>query len=280
VTVERTGKLVVVATPIGNLGDLSSRAIAALGAADVVACEDTRHSRKLFSATDTPTPKLIAVHGDNEEQRCAEIVGLIADGNTVALITDAGTPGVSDPGRRVVEAVAAAGLTVESIPGPSAVTTALAASGFAADRFVFEGFLPRKGVERKTLLASIAAEERTVVIYEAPKRVGATLADLAAVCGADRAVVVARELTKIHEEIWHGTLAGGAVRFAETRGEFVIVIDGAPPNTTDVDDATIVAALTEAIAAGASTRTAAHDVATALGIKRNRAYALAVTLIR
>ncbi len=139
-----TGKLVVVATPIGNLGDLAPRAIAALGAADVVACEDTRHSRKLFSATDTPTPKLIAVHGDNEESRCAEIVSLIADGNTVALITDAGTPGVSDPGRRVVEAVAAAGLAVESIPGPSAVTTALAASGLPRTASCSKAFCPAR----------------------------------------------------------------------------------------------------------------------------------------
>lgn len=273
-----TGKLVVVATPIGNLGDLSPRAIVALASADVVACEDTRHSRKLFSASEVAAPKLIAVHGDNEEQRCAEIVDLIAEGNIVALITDAGTPGVSDPGRRVVEAVAAAGLTVESIPGPSAVTTALAASGFAADRFVFEGFLPRKGTDRKARLAAVAAEERTVVIYEAPKRVGATLRDLAAVCGADRAVVVARELTKIHEEIWHGTVADAAARFAETRGELVLVLDGAPAAPSDVDDATIVAALTEAIANGASTRTAADDVAADLGIPRNRVYKLALRI--
>jgi 16S rRNA (cytidine1402-2'-O)-methyltransferase len=272
-----TGRLIVVATPIGNLGDLSPRAAAALASADVVACEDTRHSRKLFSATGVATPKLIAVHKDNEEARCAEIVGLIADGNTVALITDAGTPGVSDPGRRVVAAVARAGLAIESIPGASAVTTALAASGFVADRFVFEGFLPRKGAERRERLDAIAHEERTVVLYESPNRVAATLRDL----DPERQVVVARELTKVHEEYWRGAAADAAAHFSEAaRGEFVIVIAGAPARTVEVTDETIVAALRDALAQGASTRTAADDVAVALAVPRNRAYKLAVATMQ
>ncbi len=270
-----TGRLVVVATPIGNLGDLSPRAAAALASADVVACEDTRHSRKLFSATGVPTPKLIAVHKDNEDQRSAEIVALVADGKTVALVTDAGTPGVSDPGRRVVAAVAAAGLTIESIPGASAVTTALAASGFVADRFVFEGFLPRKGAERRARLESIAKEERTVVLYESPNRVAATLGDL----DPARRVVVARELTKVHEEFWRSSAAEAAAHFAEVaRGEFVIVLEGAAPNVAEVTDDAIVAALRDALATGATTRTAADRVSTALGVPRNRAYKLAVAL--
>ena len=277
------GRLVVIATPIGNLGDLSPRAALALGAADVVACEDTRHSRKLFSAGGIPTPRLLAVHKDNEDQRCAEVIGLLLDGKTVAMITDAGTPAVSDPGRRVVAAVGEAGLTVESMPGPSALTTALAASGFAADRFCFEGFLPRKGVERKDRLASIALDDRTTVFYEAPSRVAATLSGLADVCGFDRLAVVGRELTKVHEEYWRGTLGELATRagLEGQRGEFVIVVAGAEPQDDDVSDDVIVAALADALSVpDISTRQAADDIAEALGIKRNRAYRLAVGLGR
>jgi len=277
------GRLVVIATPIGNLGDLSPRATLALGAADVVACEDTRHSRKLFTAGGIPAPRLLAVHKDNEEQRCAEIIDLLLNGKTVALITDAGTPAVSDPGRRVVAAVGDAGLTVESIPGPSAVTTALAASGFTADRFTFEGFVPRKGVERKDRLASIATDERTTVLYEAPSRIAATLADLADACGADRAAVVGRELTKVHEEYWRGPLAELATRagLEGQRGEFVIVVAGAERQIDEVGDDVIVAALADALSVpGISTRQAADDIAEALGVKRNRAYRLAVSLGR
>lgn len=277
-----TGKLVVVATPIGNLGDLSPRALGALAAADVVACEDTRHSRKLFSATDTPAPRLLAVHKDNESDRCAEVVALIAEGKTVGLVTDAGTPGVSDPGRRIVAAVAAAGLLVESLPGPSAVTTALAASGFEADRYVFEGFLPRKGLDRTERLAAVAQEARTVVLYEAPTRVAATLRDLAEACGDDRPVVVGRELTKLHEEYWRGGLADAAAHFAlDARGEFVVVIAGAPATAGEVSEDVVRAALADALAVpGTSTRQAADDVAELLGVKRNRAYKLALDVGR
>ena len=276
-----TGKLVVVATPIGNLGDLSSRAAAALGAADVVACEDTRHSRKLFSALGIRTPTLIAVHKDNEVARAREILELLADGKTVALVTDAGTPAVSDPGRHVVEAAAAAGVEVESIPGPSAVTTALAASGFPGDRFVFEGFIPRAGKDRRARVSAIAAETRTVVLYESPNRVAATLQDLADACGFDRAVVVGRELTKVHEEYFRGTLAAAALRFADgARGEFVIVVAGGPAEPQVVSDDVIAAALQDALSAGATTRGAADDVAALLDLPRNRVYKLAVALKR
>jgi 16S rRNA (cytidine1402-2'-O)-methyltransferase len=276
-----TGKLVVVATPIGNLGDLSSRAAAALGAADVVACEDTRHSRKLFTTLGIRTPTLIAVHKDNEVDRAREILALLADGKTVALVTDAGTPAVSDPGRHVVEAAAAAGVEVESIPGPSAVTTALAASGFPGDRFVFEGFIPRSGKDRRARVSAIAAETRTVVLYESPNRVAATLQDLADACGFDRAVVVGRELTKVHEEYFRGTLAAAALRFADgARGEVVIVVAGGSAEPQVVNDDVIAAALQDAFAAGASTRGAADDVAALLEVPRNRVYKLAVALKR
>lgn len=278
-----SGRLVVIATPIGNLGDLTPRALEALANADAVCCEDTRHSRKLFTATGTPAPKLIAVHKDNEHQQAASIVAMVRDGKTIALITDAGTPAVSDPGRLVVAEVAAAGLLIESLPGPSATTTALAASGFTADRFTFEGFLPRKGVERKQRLESIATDDRTTVLYESPNRIAATLGDLADACGIERRAVVGRELTKLHEEYWRGGLGQLADRAAlETqKGEFVVVIEGAAPNTTEVHDEVIIAALQDALeVAGTSTRQAADDVAEALGVKRNRAYKIAVGLKR
>ncbi|HUR77521.1 MAG TPA: 16S rRNA (cytidine(1402)-2'-O)-methyltransferase [Acidimicrobiales bacterium] len=275
-----SGRLVVIATPIGNLSDLSPRAAAALGAADVVACEDTRHSRKLFTALGIPAPSLMSVHKDNEVERCREVLALIADGRTVALVTDAGTPAVSDPGRLVVEAVAEAGVVVESIPGPSAVTTALAASGFSADRFVFEGFLPRKGKDRRARLEAIAAETRTVVLYEAPSRVAQTLRDLADACGDERAVVVGRELTKLHEEYWRGSLAlvAGRAALEAAKGEFVVVVEGSSAEPPQIGDDVIVAALRDAITAGASTRQAADDVAALLSVKRNRVYKLAVEL--
>lgn len=277
--IARRGRLVVVATPIGNLGDLSPRAADALRAADVIACEDTRRTRRLLSATGIGAPRLVAVHGENERAQVESVVALIAQGDNVVLVSDAGSPGVSDPGRVLVATVADRGLPVEVVPGPSAVVTALSASGLPAERFVFEGFLPRKGPERRARLAAIAAEERTTVAYEAPSRVAATLADLRDACGADRFAVVARELTKLHEEFQRGSL-GDVARWAsdnEPRGEFVIMIAGRPEaDRPDVDDTVILAALADARAAGASTREAASDVAVALDIPRNRVYKLAV----
>ncbi|HVE94390.1 MAG TPA: 16S rRNA (cytidine(1402)-2'-O)-methyltransferase [Acidimicrobiales bacterium] len=275
----RRGRLVVVATPIGNLGDLSPRAADALRAADLIACEDTRRTRRLLSATGIGAPRLMAVHGENERAQVATVVALVEQGGTVALVSDAGSPGVSDPGRVLVAAVADAGHSVEVVPGPSAVVTALSASGLPAERFVFEGFLPRKGPERRARLAAIAEDERTTVVYEAPSRVTATLTELGDVCGADRLVVVARELTKLHEEIRRGPLRD-IVRWAtenELRGEFVFVIGGRPEgDRPEIDDAVILAALADARAAGASNREAASDVSIALDVPRNRVYKLAI----
>jgi 16S rRNA (cytidine1402-2'-O)-methyltransferase len=273
------GRLVVVATPIGNLADLSPRAHAALQEATVIACEDTRRTRKLLAATGISGPRLIAVHGENEREKVDSLVALVAHGDIVALVTDAGTPAISDPGRVVVAAVAGAGHRVDVVPGPAAVTMALSAAGLPAERFVFEGFLPRKGPERKSRFASIAADERTTVLYEAPSRVAATLADLVTACGPGRAVVVARELTKLHEELWRGSLEEAArwARDGEPRGEFVLVIAGRPEaERATVDDDAIAAAVDEARADGLSTREAAAEVAAALGVPRNRVYKLAV----
>ena len=223
------GALVVVGTPIGNLGDLSPRAVATLASADVLYAEDTRHSRKLLSHAGITGVPLRSLHEHNEADRVDEVVAAVAAGRTVALVSDAGMPAVSDPGARVAAAVAAAGLTVTVVPGPSAVLAALVSSGLATDRFCFEGFLPRSGRDRADRLAALAAEPRTSVLFEAPGRVAATLADLAAVCGGDRPVAVARELTKLHEEVWRGTLEGAAAWAADgLRGEVVLVAGRRP----------------------------------------------------
>ena len=274
------GALVVVGTPIGNLGDLSPRAIAALSTADVVYCEDTRHSRKLLSHAGITGVPLRSLHEHNEDQRIDEVVAAVAAGRSVAMVSDAGMPAVSDPGARVVAAVAACGLVVRVVPGPSAVLAALVTSGLATDRFCFEGFLPRSGRERTERLAEVASESRTTVLFEAPTRVAATLRDLAAVCGDDRAVAVARELTKLHEEVWRGTLADGVAWAADgVRGEVVLVLAGAAAvPDAEVDDQELAGALTERLEAGARTRGAVDEVAAALGVPRRRVYELALRL--
>jgi 16S rRNA (cytidine1402-2'-O)-methyltransferase len=268
------GRLVLVATPIGNLGDLSPRAVEALRDADVIAAEDTRRTRTLLThAGVSASGRLVAVHEHNERQRAVELVDEIRRGGTVALVTDAGMPGISDPGARVARVCAEAGLRVDVVPGPSAALAALVVSGLPTDRFVFEGFLPRKGSERRTRLREVASDPRTVVLFEAPPRVAATLADLAAACGAERPVAVARELTKIHEETFRGTLAEAIAHVAEQvpRGEHVIVVGGAPPAADATDDDVAEAARTE-LEGGASTREAADRVAERLGVGRRRAY--------
>ena len=274
------GALVVVGTPIGNLGDLSPRAVAALGSADVIYAEDTRHSRKLLSHAGISGVPLRSLHEHNEADRVDEVVVAVAAGRTVALVSDAGMPGVSDPGVRVVAAVGAAGMCVTVVPGPSAVLAALVSSGLATDRFCFEGFLPRSGRDRTVRLAVLAAEPRTSVLFEAPGRVAATLADLAAVCGADRQLAVARELTKLHEEVWRGTLEeAGAWASEGVRGEVVLVLAGAPaPEEVEVTESVLAAEVTAALRAGARTRGAVDEVAARHGVSRRRVYELALRL--
>jgi 16S rRNA (cytidine1402-2'-O)-methyltransferase len=275
-----TGRLVLVGTPIGNLGDLSSRAVDALRTADVIACEDTRRTRALLSHLGLPAGRrLLAVHDHNEAASVRDIVDRLDRGETVVVVTDAGMPGISDPGERLVAAAAAAGLTVEVVPGPSAVLAALVVSGLPTNRFCFEGFLPRKGAARSQRVAEVAAEPRTVVLFEAPPRVRQTVGDLAAAAGGDRRVVVARELTKLHEEVWRGTLAGAVQHLAagDPRGEYVLVLDGAPPldpaGETDVE-----AALRSRLGAGVDKRTAIAEVATTLRVPKRLVYDVALRL--
>jgi 16S rRNA (cytidine1402-2'-O)-methyltransferase len=272
------GALVVVGTPIGNLGDLTPRAVDALASADVIYCEDTRHSRKLLTHAGITGVPLRSLHEHNEDGRVDEVIDAVAAGRTVALVSDAGMPAVSDPGARVVAAVADAGLKVTVVPGASAVLTALVASGLPTDRFCFEGFLPRSGRDRADRLASVAEETRTTVLFEAPGRTAATLRDLAAVCGYDRPVAVARELTKLHEEIWRGPLAAAADwAAAGVRGEVVLVVGGAPESIEEaVDDDVLAGAVAAEMADGARTRGAVDQVADRFGVPRRRVYEIAL----
>lgn len=272
------GRLVLVGTPVGNLGDLAPRAAQTLAAADVVACEDTRRTRRLLSLTSITARRLVSLHRDNEAGRATELLELLLQGATVALVSDAGMPAVSDPGQHLVDRAVDAGVTVLVVPGPSAVTMALAASGFAAPRWCFEGFLPRKGAPRGERLDGIAAASCPSVIYEAPQRVASTLSELALACGGSRRVAVARELTKLHEEIWRGSLDAACRRAGAVtpRGEHVLVVEGAPAPVPASSEA-IVAALAQRLRDGLSRRDAVAAVAAELGIGRRAVYDLALS---
>ena len=271
------GRLVLVATPIGNLGDLSPRAVEALADADVVACEDTRRTGKLLAHAGVSAPRLLAVNEHTEAAGATEIAELVASGNTVALVSDAGTPAVSDPGARVVEAVLEAGGEVEAVPGPSAALAALVVSGLPTGRFCFEGFLPRKGRIRADRIRGLSQEPRTMVLFEAPHRLARTVGDLASALGGDRLVAIVREQTKLHEEVWRGTLAEAVTRVdaTEPRGEHVLVVAGcpdpAPPSVPQIR-----AALEEKLADGLSRRDAAAAVAADLGVSRRAVYQISL----
>ena len=275
------GVLVVVATPIGNLADLAPRAVNELAAADAVVCEDTRRTGRLLAHAGVKAHRLLAVHEHNEASQVGEVIRRLAAGERVAVVTDAGTPAISDPGSRLVEAAVDAGHRVEVVPGPSAAIAALVVSGLPTDRFCFEGFLPRHGAERAARIAAVAGEPRTLVLFEAPHRLVRTLTDLAAPLGGDRRVAVARELTKLHEEVWRGTLRDAIARAAaeEPRGEHVLVIEGAPP-PSPAGDEDVERAVRARLDAGRSARDAAADVAADLGVAKRRAYEVATRLRR
>jgi 16S rRNA (cytidine1402-2'-O)-methyltransferase len=275
------GRLVLVGTPIGNLDDLSPRAAAAFGAAAVVACEDTRRTGRLLSHLGVRAPKLVRLDDHTEVDVAAGLLDRVAVGDVVAVASDAGMPGLSDPGARLVAMAVERGLHVEVVPGPFAAAVALVGSGLLdpSGRFCFEGFLPRKGTARAARLAELVQERRTVVLYEAPHRLARTLADLRDVLGGDRRVALCRELTKLHEETWQGTIDEAIRRCdeREPRGEYVVVLDGAAP-APELDDGQLVAALQAELAAGASRRDAAAAVADRLGVAPNRLKRLLVDL--
>ena len=274
------GRLFIVATPIGNLADVTFRALDVLRSVPLVAAEDTRHSRRLL-APHAITTHLVSFHARNAAGRLPELLQHLRGGADLALITDAGTPGVSDPGEDLVRAWAAEGGTVVPIPGASAVLAAVVASGIAGPRWSFEGFLPRSGRERHERVTRIAADERATVVYEAPGRVAATLADLAAACGGDRAGAVCRELTKLHESIVRGSLAelaelagSGAI---PARGEFALVVGagrGSAVTTAPPADAEAAARaeVERLVASGVARGDAARRVSAVTGINRRKLY--------
>ena len=275
--------LFVVATPIGNLEDITYRAVRVLGEAEVIAAEDTRATRHLLDHYGVSGPRLVSFFDGNEAERTAELVESLRAGARVALVSEAGTPGVSDPGQRLVAAAVAAGVRVEVIPGPSAAVTALVLSGFATDRFLFVGFPPRDEGPRRELFGGLRAEPATLVFYEAPPRVGATLADLAAALGADRSACLARELTKVHEEAIRGTLGELADRYAaETpRGECTLVVAGASAAEVEAAHAFDVEAEARALLEqGLGPKDVAARLAVATGKPRRVLYQLALSLSR
>ena len=266
--------LVLAGAPIGRPGDASPRLAEALATAEVVAAEDTRRLHRLCADLGvTPTGKVVSCFEGNEERRVPELLAAVREGRTVLLVTDAGMPTVSDPGFRLVAAAAAEYLPVTCLPGPSAVTTALAVSGLPSDRFCFEGFLPRKAGERRARLSALQAERRTAVLFEAPHRLAAALADMAEVLGPERRAVVCRELTKTHEEIVRGTLPE-LVAWAqgEVRGEVTLVLAGAPEPEVDVTPAELVRLVGVREQAGLSRKEAVVAVAAETGLPRRDVY--------
>ena len=267
--------IILAATPIGNLGDASRRLVEVLEAATIVAAEDTRVAQRLLAGLGVANrPRLIALHDHNERDRAGELVELARD-QDVVLLSDAGMPTVSDPGFHLVEAAAAAGVAVTALPGPSAVLTALAVSGLPTDRFTFEGFLPRKQGERLQVLKGLSREPRTMVFFESPNRIAASLADIAAVFGYDRRVAVCRELTKLYEEVRRGGAAELATWAAEgVRGEIVVVVAGAPARAADPE--TALEQVLALVASGTRLKDAAAEVADATGLGKRDLYQAAL----
>lgn len=270
-----SGTLYVLATPIGNLGDLSPRAVEVLRQVTVVAAEDTRETRKLVALAESAA-ELMSCHAHSPPERLDRIVGVLLDGHDVAVTSDAGTPGVSDPGPLLVARARAAGCPVIPVPGPSAVSTALMAAGMPADRYVFMGFAPRRGGDRSEWLERIKTEPSPVVCFEAPGRCGALLRDLIAVCGPDRAAFVGREMTKRFEEYRAGTLAeleawAGA---SNVRGEVTLVIGPGAEAAVVPDEGEAARVAAALIEAGVERSRAAKAVARAFGLSRNESYRL------
>ena len=275
------GVLVVAGAPIGNVGDVSPRLADELRAADIVAAEDTRRLRRLCARLGIPPPARVVSYFDgNEQVRAGELLAALRTGARVLLVTDAGMPTVSDPGYRLVAAAAGAGVPVTAVPGPSAVTAALAVSGLPSDRFVFEGFLPRRAGERRSRLTELATERRTLVLFEAPHRLAASLADLAAAFGGDRPAAVCRELTKTYEEVRRADLAelaGWAV--GGVRGEITVVVAGAPA-AEPAEPMELAAAVAERESAGSPRKAAIAEVAAAAGVPKRVVFDAVVAVKR
>ncbi len=273
--------LYIVATPIGNLSDASARSIEVLGAVDGILAEDTRRTQKLLARFDLPT-SLTSLHEHNEASRIPRVMARLDGGDNLALVSDAGTPLLSDPGERLVRAVLDAGHTVVPVPGPSAILSALMGAGLPTVPFIFHGFVPRKGKLRQAMLEQVAAAPETSVVFESPERVAALLRELVALVADDRQVVVAREMTKIHEEFYRGTMAEAASYYAENkaRGEVTVVVSPRPPaeGMELVDEAAARALAGALLEEGLTLSRAAREVSSRLGIAKNTAYEIVHSL--
>lgn len=273
------GTLYVVGTPIGNLEDMTFRAVRILQTVDLIAAEDTRHTGKLLQHFQITTPQ-ISYHEHNRTERLPELLRQLGAGKAIALVTDAGMPGISDPGYELVKACIEAGLQVIPIPGATAVITALSAAGLPTDRFAFEGFLPAKGQDRQTRLEVLPAETRTLILYESPYRLRDTLQDLADGLGKERSIVLARELTKLHEEFWRGTLEEAIAHYREIepKGEFTLVVAGASVEMPILSEDALKAELEKMMAQGVSRSQASRQLAQLTKLPRRQLYQLALAL--
>ncbi|HEY9739158.1 MAG TPA: 16S rRNA (cytidine(1402)-2'-O)-methyltransferase [Coleofasciculaceae cyanobacterium] len=273
------GTLYVVGTPIGNLEDMTFRAVRILQSVDVIAAEDTRHTGKLLQHFQIKTPQL-SYHQHNRNERLPELLSQLSQGKAIALVTDAGIPGISDPGYELVKACVEAGISVVPIPGATAGITALSAAGLPTDRFVFEGFLPASGQDREKRLESLPAESRTLVFYESPHRLRETLQDLGECLEANRPIVLARELTKMHEEFWRGTIEEAIAHYTqvEPKGEFTLVVAGAELETPVLSEDALKSELLQIMAQGVSRSQASRQLAQMTKLPRRQLYQLALAL--
>lgn len=273
--ISENGCLYIIPTPIGNLGDITLRAIEILRVAEIIACEDTREAKKLLSHLGIPSGnRLMVLHDHNEETRMANIAYEVKSGKSVALMSDAGMPGIADPGIKVVAHLLDNNLDVEVLPGPSAALTALVASGLPSYRFVFEGFIPRKGSKRRERIEEIANENRTVIIYESPHRIRETLEELATECDNAREIALVRELTKMHEEVWRGTLseALSIMSVLEPKGEYVIILGAIDKQQPDIDYVGITKDVLILYSDNMSTRDIAEMISNQYSISKKEAY--------
>lgn len=275
----KPGTLYIVGTPIGNLEDMTFRAVRILQAVDLIAAEDTRHTGRLLQHFQITAPQL-SYHDHNSNSRIPELLAHLGSGKAIALVTDAGMPGISDPGYELVKACIEAGIQVVPIPGPTAAITALSAAGLPTDKFVFEGFLPAKGGDRRDRLESLQAQARTIILYEAPHRLRQTLQDLAEVLGEERQIVLARELTKLHEEFWRGSISDAMLHYTERepQGEYTLVVAGLPPAKPQLTEAELKAELQQIMAQGISRSQASRQLAKATSLPRRQLYQLALSL--
>ncbi|HEY9297113.1 MAG TPA: 16S rRNA (cytidine(1402)-2'-O)-methyltransferase [Phormidium sp.] len=273
------GTLYLVATPIGNLEDMTFRAIRILQTVDLIAAEDTRHTGKLLQHFKIKTPQL-SYHEHNRQQRIPELLSQLSEGKAIALVTDAGMPLISDPGYELVKACVEQGISVVPIPGANAAITALSAAGLATDKFVFEGFLPAKSKERRSHLETLQSETRTLIFYESPHRLRETLQDLGTILGETRQIVMARELTKMHEEFLRGTITDAIAHYTkrEPQGEFTLVVAGAILEKPQLSEAAIKAELQNLLMQGLSRSEASRQLAQQTSLPRRQIYQMALTI--